>query len=66
MELQAVFEDGSWIQGIRHPWYMLKESKGTHHLFVTNCSMDGQYLVGYEVAIPINKPKYWLILKKGG
>ena len=66
MWLRAVFDDGSWIQGYRKPWFVLKESWGTHHLIVTDCSSDElrQKLSGVEVAIPISKPKYWICYDK--
>jgi len=64
MELKAIFDDGSWIKGIRHPWFVFKESKGTHHLIVTDCNFEGQSIKGCEVAIPIIKPKCWIIGKE--
>jgi hypothetical protein len=62
MCLRAVFEDGSWIQGKRYFWLILKESWGTHHLIVTSCSAPDleAKLRGCEIAIPISKPKYWI------
>jgi hypothetical protein len=62
MYLRAVFEDGSWLQGIRKPWFLFKESMGTHHIIVTSCSSSEleAKLRGCEIAIPISKPKYWI------
>ena len=62
MYLRAVFEDESWIQGIRKPWFILQESWGTHHLIVTDCSSKdlSKKLLGWTIAIPISKPKYWI------
>lgn len=64
MELKAVFVDGSYIVGIRKFWYPFNESKGTHHLQVIDTSENLAHIIGFKVAIPINKPKYWVVRKK--
>lgn len=66
MWLRAVFDDGSWIHGYRKFWFALRESYGTHHLIVTDCSSDDlkRKLHGAEIAISISKPKYWICYSK--
>jgi hypothetical protein len=66
MKLRAVFDDGSYIEGNRSFFYRFQETPGTHHLKVyrtfgiknVEISLDDEI-----VAIPISKPKYWLIIK---
>jgi hypothetical protein len=68
MMMIAVFDDGSYIVGDRKWYYPPNESPGTHHLKVTKSfgidSMPFEVdhlLDGKRVAIPITKPKYWVI-----
>ena len=61
MILEAIFEDGTFILGERDWKTRLDECLGTHHLRVISCSF--QNLVGKEVAIPVTKPKYWILHK---
>jgi hypothetical protein len=61
MILEAVFDDGSSILGVRD-WKTRKdECWGTHHIRVISSSITG--LIGKEIAIPVNKPRYWIIHK---
>ena len=67
MLMKAVFDDGSYIVGERKWWYM-NESSGTHHLKVTkaygmieNGKNIDCFIVGHKIAIPIDKPKYWVL-----
>jgi hypothetical protein len=61
MILEAVFEDGSYILGKRGLRERIDECWGTHHLTVI--SSDKVVLTGKEVAIPVTKPKYWVVHK---
>ena len=61
MILEAVFEDGSFILGNRGLKERVDECWGTHHLTVL--SSDRKILIGKEVAIPVTKPKYWILHK---
>lgn len=60
VRLKAVFDDGTYIMGDRTLSCQMKESSGTHHLIVTDASSP-LCVIGMEVAIPILKPKYWII-----
>jgi hypothetical protein len=59
--LRAVFDDGSYIQGIRPNYWWGGESAGTHHIRVADTSPGMESLIGATVAIPITKPKYWIV-----
>lgn len=66
--MKAVFDDGSYIVGDRKWWYQFNESKGVHHLKVNKAYgilEDGidisMEIIGHKIAIPITKPKYWII-----
>jgi len=61
MILEAIFEDGTFILGERNWKTRIDECWGTHHLRVISSSKG--LLVGREVAIPVTKPKYWIIHK---
>lgn len=69
MLMKAVFDDGSYIIGDCSSECALSESPGTHHLKVTealNWTASGVFIdnamVGQIVAIPITKPRYWVIM----
>ena len=62
MILEAVFEDGSTILGCRGLKERMDECWGFHHLKVISSSSDSS-LIGKEIAIPVSKPKYWIIHK---
>lgn len=65
MLMRAVFDDNTFIEGDRTFRRRLRESKGTHHLIVRHTNCEGYLVkVGDEVAIPIEKPKYWVIVKE--
>ena len=61
MILEAIFDDGTFILGERGFKERIDECWGTHHLRVISSS-EG-LLVGREVAIPVTKPKFWVIHK---
>jgi len=60
MTMKVVFEDGTWIRGIRK-WYWVFTEIGTHHFRVTETSPTLQDLVAKKVAVPISKPKYFIL-----
>ena len=59
VNLTAFFSDGTFIIGVRTTGCKLRESQGVHHLIVKSATDFG--LVNKEVAIPIVKPKYWVL-----
>jgi hypothetical protein len=61
MILEAIFEDGTFILGKRGLKERLDECWGTHHLRVISASNPN--IINKEVAIPIIKPKFWVIHK---
>lgn len=65
MLMRAVFDDNSFIEGDRTFKCRLRESHGTHHLIVKNTNNPNYLLkINDEVAIPIVKPKFWVMVKK--
>ena len=58
-KMAVVFPDGTFIKGIRKAKYIGNETRGTHHIFVTQAS--DKELIGLRVAIPINSAKYFVI-----
>ena len=61
MILEAIFDDGTFILGERGFKERIDECWGIHHLRVISSSF--QNLKDKEVAIPITKPKFWVIHK---
>ena len=59
MILKAIFEDGEFILGERNFWTRNDECWGTHHLKVIDAT--NKDIIGREVAIPVTKPKYWIV-----
>jgi hypothetical protein len=62
MKMQVVFGDGSWFIGVRTLKCRLHESWGTHHFIITHGDSFFIDWVGNEVAIPITKPKCFIML----
>jgi len=61
MILEAIFEDGTFILGNRGLKERLDECWGVHHLRVI--SATNKSIINKEVAIPVTKPKFWVIHK---
>lgn len=65
MILEAIFDDGTFILGERNWKTRIDECWGTHHLKVLSTNIP--WLKGkefkIEVAIPVTKPKFWVIHK---
>lgn len=62
MILEANFDDKDYILGERNWKTRLDECWGTHHLKVIASSYPA--LIDKEVAIPVTKPRFWVIYKK--
>ena len=62
--MTVYYLDGTWIKGIRKHKYVSQETRGTHHLMITETSDTLKDLIGKRIAIPINSVKYFVIKEK--
>jgi hypothetical protein len=65
MKMKVVYADGSWFIGNRNwkamGYFFNHETKGTHHFFVVEGDESFRYLIGQELAVPINSAKYFVL-----
>lgn len=65
--MKVVYPDKSWFigqRGNKEIGLIPHETRGTHHFTVLGGSPEFKELVGQEVAVPIDKVKYFVINPK--
>ena len=64
MNLEVIFDDGSWFIGHRGLGEKLGESKDCHHFKVLYGSSEFIPHVGKEIAVHLSKPKFFVLRVK--
>jgi hypothetical protein len=61
MKMKILYDDGQWLVGNRNWWTWNDETPGTHHYKVIDACRELKEYIGQEVAIPVQKPRLFIL-----